>query len=97
MLRGITEITGESAAGKTQLCIQLCLSVQLPKELGGLAGGTCSELLLCIIPISKPIWAPEREGGVGLNPKLQGCTPTWVLFYLELILVNHFISKSAKQ
>ena len=43
LLRGITEITGESAAGKTQLCIQLCLSVQLPKELGGLAGGTCSE------------------------------------------------------
>lgn len=37
--RGITEITGESAAGKTQLCIQLCLTVQLPGEIGGLGGG----------------------------------------------------------
>ncbi|CAB4407160.1 unnamed protein product [Rhizophagus irregularis] len=27
------------AAGKTQLCLQLCLTVQLKKELGGLEGG----------------------------------------------------------
>ncbi|RGB42914.1 Rad51-domain-containing protein [Rhizophagus diaphanus] len=39
MSRGITEIVGESAAGKTQLCLQLCLTVQLKKELGGLEGG----------------------------------------------------------
>ncbi|CAG8538669.1 12839_t:CDS:2 [Ambispora gerdemannii] len=37
--RGITEIVGESAVGKTQLCLQLCLAAQLPKELGGLGGG----------------------------------------------------------
>ena len=36
---GITEITGESSSGKTQICLQLCLSVQLPQELGGLGGG----------------------------------------------------------
>ena len=36
---GITEITGESATGKTQLCMQLCLTVQLPTEKGGLGGG----------------------------------------------------------
>ena len=38
--RGITEIAGESASGKTQLCMQLCLTVQLPLQLGGLNGGT---------------------------------------------------------
>ncbi|RIA91256.1 Rad51-domain-containing protein [Glomus cerebriforme] len=46
MSRGITEIVGESAAGKTQLCLQLCLTVQLPTELGGLEGGAvyiCTE------------------------------------------------------
>jgi len=36
---GITEITGESASGKTQLCLQLCLSVQLPRDRGGLGRG----------------------------------------------------------
>ncbi|CAE1244586.1 XRCC3 [Acanthosepion pharaonis] len=37
--RGITEIAGESASGKTQFCLQLSLTVQLPEENGGLAGG----------------------------------------------------------
>ena len=36
---GITEITGESSSGKTQICLQLCLSVQLPHDHGGLGGG----------------------------------------------------------
>eukprot|EP01112_Ceratiomyxa_fruticulosa_P014751 TRINITY_DN4256_c0_g1_i1.p1 TRINITY_DN4256_c0_g1~~TRINITY_DN4256_c0_g1_i1.p1 ORF type:complete len:553 (-),score=91.06 TRINITY_DN4256_c0_g1_i1:287-1945(-) len=35
---GITEIVGESSSGKTQLCLQLLLQVQLPVHLGGLAG-----------------------------------------------------------
>ena len=39
LTRGITEIAGESAAGKTQLCMQLCLSVQRSVENGGLGGG----------------------------------------------------------
>jgi len=38
LTRGLIEISGESATGKTQLCIQLCLSVQLPVEFGGLGG-----------------------------------------------------------
>lgn len=38
-LRGITELAGESAAGKTQFCLQLCLSVQYPRENGGLNSG----------------------------------------------------------
>ncbi|CAI9730113.1 repair XRCC3-like isoform X1 [Octopus vulgaris] len=44
--RGITEIVGESACGKTQLCLQLSLMCQLPEEAGGLAGDTmyiCTE------------------------------------------------------
>ncbi|EEB05733.1 RecA family ATPase Rhp57 [Schizosaccharomyces japonicus yFS275] len=32
----ITEISGESGSGKSQFCIQLCLTVQLPKSVGGL-------------------------------------------------------------
>ncbi|MBK5112000.1 MAG: DNA repair and recombination protein RadA [Candidatus Heimdallarchaeota archaeon] len=35
----ITEISGEFATGKTQLCFQLSINVQLPPEEGGLGGG----------------------------------------------------------
>ncbi|OWF38226.1 DNA repair protein XRCC3-like [Mizuhopecten yessoensis] len=44
--QGITEIAGESASGKTQLCLQISLTVQLPQKLGGLNGGAayiCTE------------------------------------------------------
>ena len=44
--RGITEICGISGAGKTQLLLQLSLTVQLPRELQGLDGGVafiCTE------------------------------------------------------
>ncbi|XP_069494288.1 DNA repair protein XRCC3 [Ambystoma mexicanum] len=45
-LVGITELGGESAAGKTQISIQLCLSVQYPYKQGGLEAGAvyiCTE------------------------------------------------------
>ncbi|KAM7249674.1 hypothetical protein ACFE04_026786 [Oxalis oulophora] len=36
----ITELVAESGTGKTQLCLQLCLSAQLPIALGGLAASS---------------------------------------------------------
>ena len=33
----ITEVCGSAGVGKTQLCMQLCISIQLPTELGGMA------------------------------------------------------------
>ena len=47
-VRGITEIAGESGSGKTQLCLQLALSVQYPQLLGGLEGGMSN---LCLYRI----------------------------------------------
>ncbi|GAV51639.1 hypothetical protein ZYGR_0AF01100 [Zygosaccharomyces rouxii] len=35
---GITEVFGESSTGKSQLLMQLCLSVQLPTNMGGMDG-----------------------------------------------------------
>nr|XP_046229553.1 DNA repair protein XRCC3 [Scatophagus argus] len=43
---GVTELSGESGAGKTQLALQLCLSVQYPAQHGGLSSGAvyiCTE------------------------------------------------------
>jgi DNA-repair protein XRCC3 len=37
--KGITELAGEAGAGKTQICLQLLLQVQLPVAEGGLEGG----------------------------------------------------------
>uniref|UniRef100_A0A1A9WRY7 DNA repair protein RAD51 homolog 3 n=1 Tax=Glossina brevipalpis TaxID=37001 RepID=A0A1A9WRY7_9MUSC len=34
----ITELCGASGAGKTQLCLQLCINVQFPRTVGGLEG-----------------------------------------------------------
>ncbi|XP_068846938.1 DNA repair protein XRCC3 isoform X2 [Capricornis sumatraensis] len=45
-LDGITELAGRSSAGKTQLALQLCLAVQLPRCHGGLGAGAvyvCTE------------------------------------------------------
>ncbi|XP_036699904.1 DNA repair protein XRCC3 isoform X2 [Balaenoptera musculus] len=45
-LDGITELAGRSSAGKTQLALQLCLAVQLPRRHGGLGAGAvfvCTE------------------------------------------------------
>ncbi|KFV00888.1 DNA repair protein XRCC3 [Pterocles gutturalis] len=45
-LVGITELAGESSAGKTQISLQLCLCVQYPYKYGGLDSGAvyiCTE------------------------------------------------------
>lgn len=38
-LEGITGLAGRSSAGKTQLALQLCLTVQFPRQYGGLEAG----------------------------------------------------------
>uniref|UniRef100_A0A452R986 X-ray repair cross complementing 3 n=1 Tax=Ursus americanus TaxID=9643 RepID=A0A452R986_URSAM len=45
-LDGLTELAGHSSAGKTQLALQLCLTVQFPRQHGGLGAGAvyiCTE------------------------------------------------------
>jgi len=39
LVPGVTELSGVSGAGKTQLCMQLCLVAQLTRHQGGLNGG----------------------------------------------------------
>lgn len=44
--RGITEICGTAGSGKSQICMQLALTVQLAEESGGLGKGAvfiCTE------------------------------------------------------
>lgn len=44
--KGINEVSGASSCGKSQFCLQICLTAQWPQHLGGLAAGTlyiCTE------------------------------------------------------
>jgi DNA-repair protein XRCC3 len=44
--KGINELSGASSCGKSQFCLQICLTAQWPKHLGGLDAGTlyiCTE------------------------------------------------------
>lgn len=38
-LHGLTEIVGPAGLGKTQIALQLCITAQLPEQLGGLNCG----------------------------------------------------------
>ncbi|XP_008811308.1 DNA repair protein XRCC3 homolog [Phoenix dactylifera] len=67
----VTELAGESGAGKTQLCLQLLLAALRPPALGGLSAASLyihSEFpfplrrLLCLLPSSAP------SSAAALNP-----------------------------
>ena len=64
--QAITEAFGAFASGKTQLGLQLCVNVQLPKEKGGLNGK-------CVFIDTESTFRPERVMQIaeakGLDPK----------------------------
>ena len=51
--QSITEVYGKMASGKSQWCFQTCVTVQLPKEQGGMEGG-------CLYIDSENSFRPER-------------------------------------
>ncbi|XP_069063369.1 DNA repair protein XRCC3 isoform X1 [Pleurodeles waltl] len=70
---GITELGGESAAGKTQIAIQLCLSVQYPCRYGGLEAGA---VYIC----TEDVFPNKRlQQLIGLQHKLRTDVPLEVI------------------
>jgi DNA repair protein RadA len=63
--QAVTELVGEYGCGKTQICHTLCVTVQLPREKGGLAAGA-------IYVDTESTFRPERIYEIakarGLNP-----------------------------
>jgi len=51
--RNVTELWGSNSAGKTQMCLQLSVNCQLPKDKGGLEGA-------CIYIDSESNFIPQR-------------------------------------
>ncbi|MHA1728822.1 MAG: DNA repair and recombination protein RadA [Promethearchaeota archaeon] len=62
---GITELFGEYRTGKTQICHQLCLTVQLPKSEGGLEGNA---LYIDTEGTFRPERLIQMAEGRGLDP-----------------------------
>ncbi len=67
--QSITEIYGKYASGKTQWCFQTAVTVQLPKEKGGLEGA-------CLYIDSENSFRPERIQAIA---EAQGLDPEKVL------------------
>jgi DNA repair protein RadA len=61
----ITEFYGEYGVGKSILCHQLAVNVQLPQERGGLNGGS---LYIDTENTFRPEWIVKMAGAVGLDP-----------------------------
>lgn len=69
-VRGITEIVGRPGVGKTQICLQLALNVQMPLSEGGLGKGAvyiCTEenflsnRLVQILDQRKEVYSKEKD------------------------------------
>ncbi|KAJ7734951.1 P-loop containing nucleoside triphosphate hydrolase protein [Mycena maculata] len=57
----IWEVFGQSAAGKTQLALQLSLLVQIPPSLGGLSGSVCYITISSNLPTSRLLQIVEAH------------------------------------
>ena len=75
----VTEISGESATGKTQICLQLCLTVQLPAGLGGLNSGTNC----CFKYKSKSVFKHGLESLLSSTPSVVPPLSTDVAFWCK--------------
>jgi DNA repair protein RadA len=63
--QSITEFYGEYGAGKSQICQQLCVTVQLPEERGGLGGGA---LYIDTEEVFRPDRIIQMAPRLGLDP-----------------------------
>jgi len=63
--QSITEFYAEFGGGKSQICQQLCVTVQLPEEKGGLDGGA---LYIDTEQVFRPERVSQMAEALGLNP-----------------------------
>ncbi|MEM3607250.1 MAG: DNA repair and recombination protein RadA [Candidatus Bathyarchaeia archaeon] len=64
--QSITEFYGEYGVGKSVLCHQLAVNVQLPRDMGGLEGNA---LYIDTEQTFRPEWIERMAGHLGLNPE----------------------------
>ncbi|NWS10285.1 XRCC3 protein, partial [Pachyramphus minor] len=85
-LVGITELAGESSAGKTQISLQLCLCVQYPYKYGGLESGA---VYICT---EDPFPSKRLQQLIGQQHKLRADVPAEIIQKIKFgnsIFVEH--------
>ncbi|EIN03673.1 P-loop containing nucleoside triphosphate hydrolase protein [Punctularia strigosozonata HHB-11173 SS5] len=98
------DVSGESAAGKTQLALQLSLAVQFPPEMGGLSGSSCYITTRSRLPTTRLLEIAQNHPR--LDPNICGLadihtlhtpTPPMLQHVLDVVLprfVNQISDRS---
>ncbi|KZC14711.1 DNA repair protein XRCC3 [Dufourea novaeangliae] len=89
--RGITQIYGAAGTGKTQLALQLCLTVQLPATEGGFAAGAvyiCTESVFPSRRLQQLIQELEVTKKYGINGDLIFVEHSSTIEELEICLLH---------
>ncbi|XP_076178453.1 DNA repair protein XRCC3 isoform X2 [Ptiloglossa arizonensis] len=89
--RGITQIYGAASTGKTQLALQLCLTVQLPVAEGGFAAGAvyiCTESVFPSRRLQQLIQKLEATKKYGINGDLIFVEHVSTIDKLEICLLR---------
>lgn len=83
--RTMTEFFGEFGSGKTQLCLQLAVNVQLPLERGGISGKT-------VYIDTEGTFRWERAEAVARGAKLDPDTAMNNIMYIRAVNSDHQIA-----
>lgn len=80
--QSLTEIYGEFGTGKSQICHQLCINIQLPRERGGLEGGA-------LYIDSENTFRPERIVQIAKRMELDPDKILSNIIYSEALTTDH--------
>ncbi|KKN41106.1 hypothetical protein LCGC14_0726670 [marine sediment metagenome] len=80
--KSITEFYGEFGSGKSQVCQQLAITVQLPVEKGGLDGA-------CLYLDTESVFRPERVTQIATGMGLDGNAVLKRIIYAEAFTSEH--------
>lgn len=80
--KSITEFYGEFGSGKSQICQQLAVTVQLSEEQGGLDGA-------CLYLDTESIFRPERVTQIALSMKMDPKKVLKKIIYAEAFTSEH--------
>jgi DNA repair protein RadA len=80
--QSITEIYGEFGTGKSQICHELCVRVQLPREQGGLGGGA-------LYIDTENTFRPERIVQIAKRSNLDPNKVLSNIVYAEALTADH--------
>ncbi|KAK0210512.1 P-loop containing nucleoside triphosphate hydrolase protein [Desarmillaria ectypa] len=89
------EVVGESAAGKTQLALQLSLLVQIPPRLGGLLGSTCYLTTSSVLPTARLLNILDAHPL--LSPSLCGLQDVHTMSCPTIPVLIHILSSTLPQ